>query len=47
VSGDSLLPEILRYANAVGALTATRQGVIPSLPTAVEVEAFLLDRAET
>ena len=37
-----LLPEILRYANAVGALTATRQGVIPALPTAAEVEAFLL-----
>ena len=40
-TGD-LLPGILRYANAVGALTATRQGVIPSLPTAAEVEAFLL-----
>lgn len=36
-----LLPDILRYANAAGALTATRQGVIPSLPTAAEVEAFL------
>lgn len=35
------LAEILRYANAVGALTATRQGVIPALPTAAEVEAFL------
>jgi fructokinase len=31
----------LRYANAVGALTATKQGVIPSLPTAAEVEAFM------
>lgn len=31
----------LRYANAVGALTATKQGVIPSLPTAAEVDAFL------
>jgi fructokinase len=39
---DELLPGILRYANAVGALTATKQGVIPSLPTAAEVEAFLL-----
>lgn len=35
------LPHILSYANAVGALTATRQGVIPALPTAAEVEAFL------
>lgn len=40
-----LLPEILRYANAAGALTATRHGVIPALPTAAEVEAFLLARA--
>jgi fructokinase len=35
------LTAALRYANAVGALTATKQGVIPSLPTAAEVEAFL------
>jgi len=34
----------LRYANAVGALTALRQGVIPSLPTAFEVERFLAGR---
>jgi fructokinase len=44
---DALLPGILRYANAVGALTATRQGVIPSLPTAAEVEAFLLNQNPT
>ena len=31
----------LRYANAVGALTALTQGVIPALPTAAQVEAFL------
>ncbi len=31
----------LRYANAVGALTAQKQGVIPALPTASEVESFL------
>ncbi|HEX9012955.1 MAG TPA: PfkB family carbohydrate kinase [Anaerolineaceae bacterium] len=30
-----------RFANAAGALTATRQGVIPALPTAEEVEGFL------
>ena len=35
------LAEILRYANAVGALTATKQGVIPALPTAEEVRDFL------
>ena len=31
----------LRYANAVGALTAQTQGVIPALPTAAEVDSFL------
>jgi fructokinase len=33
--------EVLRYANAVGALTALAQGVIPALPTAELVEGFL------
>jgi fructokinase len=33
--------EIVRYANAVGALTSLTQGVIPALPTAAQVEAFL------
>ena len=42
-----LLPQILRYANAVGALTATRRGVIPILPVASEVEEFLLAQALT
>lgn len=31
----------LTYANAAGALTAQRQGVIPALPTAAEVDNFL------
>jgi fructokinase len=31
----------LRYANAVGALTALTQGVIPALPTAAQVSEFL------
>ncbi len=35
------LREALRYANAAGALTATKEGVIPALPTAAEVEVFL------
>lgn len=42
---DQLTPaqlcQILRYANAVGALTAQTQGVIPALPTAAQVEEFL------
>jgi fructokinase len=33
--------EILRYANAVGALTALTQGVIPALPSAAQVSDFL------
>lgn len=35
------LQAMLRYANAVGALTALKPGVIPALPTAADVEAFL------
>jgi fructokinase len=35
------LCEILRYANAVGALTSLKQGVIPALPSVAEVDAFL------
>ncbi len=35
------LAQALRYANAVGALTALTQGVIPALPTAAQVDAFL------
>jgi fructokinase len=35
------LREILRYANAAGALTSLTQGVIPALPTAERVARFL------
>jgi len=35
----------LLYANAVGALTTTRKGGIPALPTAEEVDAFLEGRS--
>ncbi|MEZ4589840.1 MAG: PfkB family carbohydrate kinase [Chloroflexota bacterium] len=42
---QALAPEQLRqalhFANAVGALTAQTQGVIPALPTAVQVQNFL------
>lgn len=44
--GDTgALRDAVRYASAVGALTATRQGVIPALPTAAEVDVFLHERA--
>ena len=42
--GDIL--EACRYANAVGALTVTKRGAAPSLPTGAETEAFLAERAE-
>ncbi len=35
------LDDGVRFANAVGALTVTKQGAIPSLPTLAEVEAFI------
>lgn len=36
------MKDILRFANAAGALTATKKGVIPSLPTKKQIEQFLL-----
>jgi fructokinase len=33
--------EILHFANTVGALTTTRRGAIPSLPSRAEVEVLL------
>ena len=41
--GDQL-EDAVRYANAVGALATTRFGAQSSLPTALEVEAFLIRR---
>lgn len=42
---DRHLPEIARFANAVGAITATKKGAIPALPTRAEAEAFLAAQA--
>jgi len=39
------LPEILAFANAVGALTCLQKGAIPALPTLAEARAFLAERA--
>lgn len=39
--------EALNFANAVGALTCTRPGAIPALPTRAEVEQFLATRRDT
>jgi sugar/nucleoside kinase (ribokinase family) len=39
------LRTILRYANAVGAITAQTMGVIPALPTQGQVERFLSERS--
>ncbi len=39
------LPEALRFANATGALAATKEGAQPSMPTRAAVEAFLQEHA--
>ena len=39
------LPEILDFANAVGALTCLEKGAIPSLPTMAQALAFQADQA--
>jgi fructokinase len=44
--GADDLRAALRYANAAGALTSTKEGVIPALPTAAEVEQFLGTQAD-
>ena len=41
------MSEILRYANAVGALTSLKQGVIPALPTRSQVAEFLAQSSES
>ncbi len=38
---DDALVAICRFANAVGAITTTERGAIPSLPTRARVEAAL------
>jgi len=42
---QAMLRDICRYANAVGAITTTRRGAIPALPTAEQVETFLQQHA--
>jgi len=44
VLDDNQLRTIMRYANAAGALTTQKVGVIPALPTASEIENFMSDR---
>lgn len=38
---ETILQDICRYANAVGALTTTQRGAIPALPTSAQVAAFI------
>ena len=38
---ENALAGLCRFANAVGAITATERGAIPALPTAAQVEALL------
>ncbi|MFN8377937.1 MAG: PfkB family carbohydrate kinase [Anaerolineae bacterium] len=42
---DRHLPEIARFANAVGAITTTKKGAIPALPTRQQAEAFLASQS--
>lgn len=42
---DSALLDICRTANAIGAITTTRRGAIPALPTLSQVERFLESKA--
>jgi fructokinase len=44
--GDLDLIRIFRRANAAGAITVTRRGAIPALPTADEIELFIQTRKE-
>lgn len=41
LASNKSLVEAVRFANAVGSITVTREGAIPSLPTYEEVEALL------
>ena len=43
---EAPLPEAVRYANLAGALTATRLGAQPSLPTWQEMEQFLSEECD-
>ena len=43
-SWTSHLPEIARFAHAVGALTTTERGAIPALPSRETVERFMRER---
>ena len=45
VKGQDLV-EAVKYANAVGAITVTKSGAIPSLPNTEEVEAFMASQNE-
>lgn len=40
------IKEILRFANAVGAMTTTQKGAIPALPTQAQAQAFLATQEE-
>lgn len=44
---SDILFEILRFANAVGALTTTKRGAIPALPTRAEVLALMRNNTHT
>src|SRR5699024_2125517 len=40
------IEEAVTFANAVGALTITKSGAIPSIPTKEEVDMFIIEKAK-
>jgi ribokinase len=46
LSEGKSLPEVLRWANAAGALATTKLGAQPSLPWREEVDSFLAKQAK-
>lgn len=41
IQDEAKLKEVLKYANACGAITTTKKGAIPALPTPAEVNEVL------
>lgn len=46
ISNGKPLHEVVRFTNAVGALTVTKEGAIPSLPNLKEVQEFMEQNKE-
>ena len=47
ISDESALKTLCRFANAVGAITSTERGAIPSLPDREQIQRFLQSHNQT